>query len=854
MSAIQAAPVARPEDELQNAVSQFRTVLTQDQQIELLSVNAIPDAESIVTYTAALDAENRGRKGRSVGSRVYNVLRSVRDFSEVVGIFVSSNPQTAALVWGSIRLTIQIILNYTSYYEAVCGLFMQIGQFCPVFDEYALLYVDCKPLQKSLSDFHASIVRCCKHIIEALNRPWLTQVFRAFSSSFDTEFQPDKENIRRCNENVKISIDLAKAQDDKRQLIAISEQSKENSVIVKALASKANVYTNKQYEIWKQQKRQEAHTRKKKILDTLCRYNPERLLKQNQRKRFGNTANWIFQTSEFRNWIDEKGYPLLWCLGKIGSGKSIVTSSVIDRLFLEKGHSKGPISYYFAHFSEPESLNSATVLRSLLKQRLPRKAMDLPDEIETRLEAIVSDHVPSLTSLPSDYSDLIDLVTLLSDVTPGSTRSYIVIDGFDEFVHSQQLVLFKAFSHLIKLNRSNKIFISCRASLKAQIPKYFLSPHQIILMEVGTKNDISAYIHGMVHQKIESGELRVGHDSLISEIIEARGRGADDMFLWVFFQLQEICAQPCDEDIRRTIADLPRDLEDIYTRILRRIAVRRASMPQKVFPWIAASMRPLTLYELREAIAVEIGQQYTKPERLCNDIDIMISTCENLLHVDEEDGSVRFAHHTIQTFLLQEPPGKDVQHLYIDLKEANHFLGEICLTYINFNDFKNALSQQPKEIYKSPDAVVQGMGPGPRKVVNLVQLIWPTKPSRAIAINQLFANRKGETQNTHAFFEYAETYWIFHSKDFERGKSKTYELWERIITQGCNSATPPLLYGFEDSNLLQFALDLRHYALIRLILSQGFLTSKPILKDYLLQSIKKDDMTMFDFLLPFQEP
>ncbi|KAI1358385.1 hypothetical protein F5Y08DRAFT_321942 [Xylaria arbuscula] len=464
-SVVKAAPTTHPENKLQTALTQFRSALTQDQQIDLLSSNAVPDAESILGFTAGLDAENRRRKGHSVGSRVYTVLRSVRDFCDVIGTFVSSNPQIAALVWGSIRLTMQIIVNYTSYYEAVCGLFMQIGQFCPVFDEYALLYADCEQLQNSLSDFHASIIRCCKHIVEALNRPWFTKVLRAFSSSFDQEFQPDTDEIRRCNENVKISTDLAKAQDDKRRLIAISEQNKKNANILKAFASKTNVHTKRQQQIWRQEERRRAHKRKKKLLDALCRYNPERLLKQNQRKRFGNTANWVFQTTEFHRWIDKKGAPFLWCLGKIGSRKSILASSVIDHLSLGKDCAKGPVSYFFVHFSEPESLNATTILRSLLRQNLPRKALDLSDDVEKRLETIIEDHASPFTTTPNDPQEPTDVIKLLVDVTPTLTPSYIVIDGLDELEHSQQSVLFEAFSLLIDGRPNTKIFISCKANI-----------------------------------------------------------------------------------------------------------------------------------------------------------------------------------------------------------------------------------------------------------------------------------------------------------------------------------------------------------------------------------------------------
>lgn len=93
---------------LQNALADFQLVLDSDQQSTLSSIKSVPDADSILIFTAQLDLANRNRKGRSIGSRLYTVLSSVRNFCTVVDVFVSSHPEVAALVWGSVRMTMQV--------------------------------------------------------------------------------------------------------------------------------------------------------------------------------------------------------------------------------------------------------------------------------------------------------------------------------------------------------------------------------------------------------------------------------------------------------------------------------------------------------------------------------------------------------------------------------------------------------------------------------------------------------------------------------------------------------------------------------------------------------------------------
>jgi len=105
----------------------------------------------------------------------------------------------------------------------------------------------------------------------------------------------------------------------------------------------------------------------------------------------------------------------------------------------------------------------------------------------------------------------------------------------------------------------------------------------------------------------------------------------------VSFQIEEICAQATDDDIRKAIRSLPKDLPEIYERAPFKIqSNRKAEMTTKMFRWVAAAKRPLSLLELREAIAVEVFQECSKPSQLVNDYKEMVPWCANLLVQDEE--------------------------------------------------------------------------------------------------------------------------------------------------------------------------------------------------------------------------
>lgn len=97
---------------LQVALQEFNSILTDEQRNELHRAGPVPDADSVLVFTAQLDDINR--KGRSVATRLHTVLLSVQSFCSVVDTFVSSHPEIAALVWGSVKVTMQVSFGLIS--------------------------------------------------------------------------------------------------------------------------------------------------------------------------------------------------------------------------------------------------------------------------------------------------------------------------------------------------------------------------------------------------------------------------------------------------------------------------------------------------------------------------------------------------------------------------------------------------------------------------------------------------------------------------------------------------------------------------------------------------------------------
>lgn len=90
------------------------------------------------------------------------------------------------------------------------------------------------------------------------------------------------------------------------------------------------------------------------------------------------------------------------------------------------------------------------------------------------------------------------------------------------------------------------------------------------------------------------------------------------------------------------------------------------------------SARPLTLQELKHALAVSPGAIDTDIDALIDE-EIFVSVCLGIVTVEPERGTLGFIHHTAQEFFQQYPIETP--------SRAQELLAKTCLTYLSFEVF-----------------------------------------------------------------------------------------------------------------------------------------------------------------------
>ncbi|KAF3905954.1 Ankyrin-3 [Orbilia brochopaga] len=103
-------------------------------------------------------------------------------------------------------------------------------------------------------------------------------------------------------------------------------------------------------------------------------------------------------------------------------------------------------------------------------------------------------------------------------------------------------------------------------------------------------------------------------------------------------------------------------------------------LAKQVLNWITSAMRPLTLSELRCALAVELSKSRFNDDNL-PDADRMISVCAGLITVDRDSDITRLVHYTAQEYF-------DRHHESL-FPNCQTEITNTCITYLLYETFQD---------------------------------------------------------------------------------------------------------------------------------------------------------------------
>ncbi|MCJ1231537.1 hypothetical protein MMC12_008214 [Toensbergia leucococca] len=467
-----------------------------------------------------------------------------------------------------------------------------------------------------------------------------------------------------------------------------------------------------------------------------------------------------------------------------------MTANLVEHLIVS-GATKNVVGFFFCRYDEVESLKARTIIGSLARQLFDAVSTDVSVD---KLCAFNDD-------LPLDVDQIVDF---LREALPKDRQYFMVLDGLDECEEEEAKLLIANLQNLLtSADQVFKIYCSTRPDV-FQWTNAMLAPRWHFSMSLANiGSEIADFIESTLEHCLELGTLRLGEPELIVAIQDALLEGAQGMFLWVAFQIPSICAQRNDEGILRTLRDLPKDLPETFDRVLRRIRQSKStgsSHCQKIFKWIAATKRPLSTEELREAICLEPFQSAWNPRQLDNDITGTLASCGSLVMIDEEQLTVHFAHHSVKQHLLSTASDESFAIFHFDLAEADREVGAICVTYLSLGIFESQIAKTRHSNLNAADVpAVVVSGALPQNIVSKLAIRYlknrqsvqsPVQRQLEDVAGVTESQRLQHIQQQFPFLQYARDYWLLHTKEAHI-ESRLSVMWRRLLESDDGVADKP---------------------------------------------------------------
>ncbi|CZR49119.1 uncharacterized protein FPRO_12555 [Fusarium proliferatum ET1] len=406
----------------------------------------------------------------------------------------------------------------------------------------------------------------------------------------------------------------------------------------------------------------------KDILQWLTPANYSLLQSDNIGRRHPGTGQWFINSSEFCHWRDSPNQTL-FCPGIPGAGKTFLTSIVIESL--EALFSKDKtvsIAYVYCNFQRQNDQTAKELVASLLKQLL-QSLPTMPESIKLLYERHRTKGSPP--SLEDVSSNLLSTAKLFS-------RIFIIIDAIDECCATDGTQT-KFLEEIFKLQLHSKANVFATSRPIPEVKDQFQT--SVVLEIRAIDEDVERFLRGHMPQMPGFFRRERLEELVIDEIVRS-------VFLLARLHLDSLRDKISVDTVHKALAKLPSGSDayfQAYDTAMERILSQSPShrdLAKRVIAWITCALRPLTVEELRHALAVEVGKAELNWDAL-PETSIILQVCVGLVTVGESDGIIRLVHYTTQEYF------EETEDTWFP--EAENEITITCVTYLNFQEFKGGI-------------------------------------------------------------------------------------------------------------------------------------------------------------------
>ncbi|EIM82246.1 uncharacterized protein STEHIDRAFT_160801 [Stereum hirsutum FP-91666 SS1] len=385
--------------------------------------------------------------------------------------------------------------------------------------------------------------------------------------------------------------------------------------------------------------------------------------------REAGTGSWFLQSTEYNHW-KTKSNSLLWVSGGPGSGKSVLSSTIIrDIEFDSEVDSSISLAYFYFDLRQPEKEQCLGLISSLVDQ-LASRCSDMP----AALEWLYGIHRNGM-----EQPTLHNLVAALKEMIVNIACSvYIVIDALDEC--SERNNLMALIEEITQWNLDNIHMLL--TSRKEEDLNRLLMPlsAEVTLESSIVDRDIAFHIRAVLQNDRDFSKWQPPQKLEIETRVTS---GAHGMFRRVSCQLDSIRGCPNARMLAKSLATSPRTLYKTYDTILNRIDDQDFKYVQTTLQWLAFSMRPVKLEEVVEALAVDFDSVPLRfaPEYRFPEPRYILTICSSLVTLSGT-GVLGLSHISVKEYLDGNITEPSIQHYSFNALIAHEFIAQACIAYL----------------------------------------------------------------------------------------------------------------------------------------------------------------------------
>ncbi|KAL6714576.1 hypothetical protein ACLMJK_008001 [Lecanora helva] len=396
-----------------------------------------------------------------------------------------------------------------------------------------------------------------------------------------------------------------------------------------------------------------------------------------------DTGNWLLRSPDFLDWMNTGG-SFFWLHGKTGSGKTILTSTVIHSLS-DPSLQHTSVIYYYFDFQVREKQLVHPFLKYLIFQLLNHFKLNAKSVLQGLYDSSLSG------SRNPTERELIEAIRRVIGLSPAF---FLILDALDECLERDKLLDF--LGELQSWEQAKiSVFATSRREPDIEDSLSTTATHIISLEDNVIDNDILLYINNQLQSK---KGLSKWPEDIKAEIRSTLLNGANGMFRWVACQLEAIGRCLNALQLEKTLHSLPKTLDDTYARILDELDEDLVEYVDRILAYLICSFHPIAVQELAEIVPIVAeGDVYYDPRRKFRESRAILHMCKGLVTTSKSSRSIaqpdsgvsleeiRFAHFSVKEYLVsgRVAPSKTAK-FHLEERLAHQVLASLCIRYLHY--------------------------------------------------------------------------------------------------------------------------------------------------------------------------